>query len=144
MPITKLSPVDADKEITEWTAAVETLFQQVQHWAADARSEDWQITFSTADVTEESLGSYPIRVMEINAGTGRLILEPVGLDVLGARGRVDLYAWPSLFRVMLLRSLKENNSKEGWTIRTESGIDWPTAWGKDSFLVISEQLLAAS
>ena len=140
MPITRLSHAEAQKEIREWTAAVDILFRQVQNWIADAHSEGWQLTFSSAEVTEESLGSYGIRVMEINANPGRLILEPVGLDILGARGRIDLYAWPSLFRVMLLRSFQEDS----WTIRTESGIDWPNPWGKDSFLAIAEQLLAAA
>ena len=139
MPITKLSPVDAAQAIQKWTTAVDTLFQKAQQWISGSGHEDWQVTYSTADVTEESVGRYNVRVMEISTRQGRLVLEPVGLDVIGAKGRIDLYAWPSLYRVMLLRS-----DIEGWTIRTESGIDWPVAWGKDSFLAISEQLLAAA
>ena len=141
MPITKLSPSDAQKEIQEWTTAVETLFEQVQNWIAEDRSKDWQVSFSTADVTEEFLGRYVTRVMEISANNGRLVLEPVGRDVIGAKGRIDLYAWPSLYRVMLLRSF---DREKDWVIRTESGIDWPLAWGKDSFLAIAEQLLSAA
>lgn len=140
MPITKLSPQEAQREIAEWTKSVEDLFHQVQQWVAEERPE-WQLKFSTADVTEESLGRYAIQVMEIDARSGRLILEPVGLDVFGARGRVDFYAWPSLYRVMLLRS--STSSKE-WVIRTESGINWPNPWGKDSFLAIAEQFLSAA
>ncbi|MGI4789704.1 MAG: hypothetical protein ACRYFS_12735 [Janthinobacterium lividum] len=139
MPITMLSPKDAQRAINEWTTAAETLLQEVQAWITEDKATEWQISFSSADVTEESLGNYSTRVMEITAAEGRLILEPVGLDVIGAKGRIDLYAWPSLYRVMLLR----NSSEESWTIRTESGIDWPQPWGKTSFLTVTEQLMSA-
>ena len=140
MPITKLSPADAHEAIQEWTSAASALFEQVQQWVAEERPE-WQFEFSTTEVTEESLGHYSTRIMEISAPSGRLILEPVGLDVFGARGRVDFYAWPSLYRVMLLRSPDSNT---GWIIRTDSGINWPNPWGKDSFLAIAEQFLSAA
>lgn len=139
MPITRLSPAEAKQEIADWTDSVNTLFQQVQQWIMEDRPE-WQIELTTADVTEESLGRYDIPVMEIDTRSGRVILEPIGLDVFGARGRVDLYAWPSHYRVMLLRSSDPN---EDWTIRTESGINWPNPWGKDSFVAIAEQLSGA-
>ena len=139
MPITKLSPREAQEAIQEWKAAVHTLFQEVQQWAAEERP-DWQIESSSADVIEASSGSYVIPVLEISNLTGRLILEPVGRDVIGAKGRIDLYAWPSLYRVMLLRSFVGDE----WVIRTESGIDWPQFWGKTSFLTIADQLMSAS
>lgn len=138
MPITKLSPADAREAIQEWTDAVSTLLEQVRRWAAEERPE-WRLEVSTADVTEESLGHYATQVLEFTAPSGRLVFEPVGLDVFGARGRVDFYAWPSLYRVMLLRSVAGGE----WTIRTGSGIDWPQPWSKDSFLAIADRLLVA-
>ena len=136
MPITKLSPADAHEANQEWAAAVGTLLQQVQEWVTEDRPE-WTIEFSNADVTEASSGSYTISVLELSAPNGRLILEPVGRDVFGARGRIDLYAWPSLYRVMLLRSF----TSDEWVIRTESGIDWPQPWGKLGFLAVADRLL---
>ncbi len=139
MPITKLSPVEAREAIQEWTAAVNALFQQVQQWIAEERP-NWQIEFSSADVTEASSGSYAVPVLEISAPIGRLMLEPVGRDVFGARGRIDLYAWPSHYRVMLLRSF----TSDEWVIRTGSGIDWPQPWGKPGFLAVADRLLSAA
>ena len=140
MPITRLSPQEAQREIADWTASVDALFQQVHQWVQEDRPKEWQVNFSTAEVTEESLGHYVTKVMEISAHHGRLILGPIGLDVFGARGRIDFYAWPSLYRVMLLRSFDPD---ENWIIRTESGIDWPNPWDKNTFLAIAEQLLSA-
>ncbi len=140
MPITKLNPTEAQKAIAEWQSAVSAVLQQVREWIAEDRPK-WQIETSSADVTEESSGRYTIPVLEISAPSGRLILEPVGLDVFGAHGRIDFYAWPSLYRVMLLR--RSALSKD-WVIRTESGINWPNPWSKDSFLAIAEQFLSAT
>lgn len=141
MPMTILSPAEAHQEIRVWTALVDSLFQKVQSWIGEGHPSDWQVNFSKAEVTEESLGQYVIPILEIDTQSGRLFVEPIGLDVFGARGRIDLYAWPSLYRVMLLRS---SDPEEDWVIRTESGINWPNPWGKDSFLAIAEQLLVAS
>lgn len=140
MPITKLNPTEAQKAVTEWQSAVSAVLQQVREWIAEDRPK-WRIETSSADVTEESSGRYTIPVLEIIAANGRLILEPIGLDVFGARGRIDFYAWPSLYRVMLLRS---SAPSKDWVIRTESGINWPNPWGKDSFLAIAEQFLSAT
>ena len=139
MPITKLSQADAQEAIQEWTAAVGALLARVQEWAAEDRPK-WGFEFSTADVTEASSGSYTVPVLELVAPNGRLMLEPIGCDVYGANGRIDLYAWPSLYRVMLLRSF----AGDEWTIRTESGIDWPQPWGKPGFLAVADRLLSAA
>ena len=139
MPITKLNPTEAQEAIAEWQSAVSAVLQQVREWIAEDRPK-WQIETSSADVTEESSGRYTIPVLEIIAANGRLILEPVGRDVYGAKGRIDLYAYPSLYRVMLLR----NDDAGEWVMRTGSGIDWPQPWGKEGFLAVADRLLDAA
>ena len=139
MPITKLNPTEAQEAIAEWQSAVSAVLQQVREWIAGGRPK-WQIETSSADVTEESSGRYTIPVLEIIAANGRLILEPVGRDVYGAKGRIDLYAYPSLYRVMLLRSYADGE----WVMRTGSGIDWPQPWGKEGFLAVADRLLDAA
>ncbi len=139
MPITKLSPTDAEAAIEEWKSAVSAVFTQVQHWVAEDRP-DWQIAFSSMDVTEASSGKYTIQILEISAPIGQLMLEPVGRDVFGAKGRIDLYAYPSHYRVMLLRSYSDGE----WVMRTGSGINWPQPWGRDGFLAVADRLLDAA
>ncbi len=139
MPITKLNPTEAQEAIAEWQNAVSAILQQVQEWIAEDRPK-WQLETSSADVTEESSGRYTIPVLEIIAANGRLILEPVGRDVYGAKGRIDLYAYPSLYQVMLLRSYADGE----WVMRTGSGIDWPQPWGKEGFLAVADRLLNAA
>ena len=72
------------------------------------------------------------------AAQGRLILEPIARGVLEAQGRVDLYAWPSLFRVMLLHKPLGKDRGLAWGMRTESGIDWPQPWGRETFFTLAK------
>src|SRR5436305_14264454 len=98
-------------ERDEWVTAVDELVKQVETWARD---QGWTIARAERDLTERSIGTYRVPVLEIHTPAGEVHLEPAGHDVLGARGRVDLYAWPSLYRVMLLL-----NGDGRWTVRTE-------------------------
>src|SRR5438094_155105 len=97
----QLAPVDAESAREEWFRAVTALTEQVGEWAA---RWNWPVERKTLDVTEELLGTYGVPMLEIQTEWGPLFLEPVARYVMGAEGRVDLYAYPSLYRVMLLRS----------------------------------------
>lgn len=138
--IEKLGPAEAQSLITEWQSAVDDLLRDVRTWVEERHGPDWRIDISFSDVEEEALGRYQIPVMEINTTEGRLVLEPVARWVIGGMGRIDMYAWPSLFRVMLLR----RSVSAEWVIRTDSGINWPQTWGKDTFFGLAESLLKAA
>ena len=66
------------------------------------------------------------------------MFRPIGWNTLGSKGRIDLYAWPTLYRVMPLR-----RSDDSWVVRTESGIDWPHPWGKETFVELARGLVKA-
>ena len=87
---------------------------------------------------EKSLGEYGTQRLLIHAQPGDLVVEPVARYVPGAEGRVDFYAWPSHNRVRLLRR------PEGWVVRTDSGIDWPHPWNRETFLDLARRLMAAA
>lgn len=123
----------------QWVAEVAALVQAVTAWATEAAAaHGWSLEPGTLDLSEEVVGgAYTVPSLVIHAGENDLHLEPIARGVLGAEGRVDLYAWPSLFRVMLLRK------NGGWVVRTESGLDWPQPWGRDTFVALAEGLLKA-
>ncbi len=133
----------ADKQ--EWLNAVAQLTRDVSEWS---RANKWETTASETEISEEVqddkgvyddvVDNYIAPVVTIDTGSGRVVLEPIACNVLGARGRVDLYAYPSLFRVMLLRQVDKERPE--WTIRTDSGIDWPNEWSKDEFYALVKAL----
>ncbi len=123
----------------QWVEQVTALMRQAETWAVEAQdTRGWTIERETHEIEEEVVGgAYVVPGLRLSAGEDELRLEPVARGVLHADGRVDLYAWPSLFRVMLLRKNGE------WIVRTESGLDWPQTWNRETFLTLADGLLRA-
>jgi hypothetical protein len=131
--VPKLSPAERAQLRSEWLKVVDALAHQVRGWAA---KKGWSVTDEQREVNEERLGVYQVPVLQIDTPRGQVILEPIARDVAGADGRVDLYAWPTHFRVKLLRS-----GDESWYVRTDSGINWPHPWREETFVELAEGLL---
>lgn len=128
-----------------WERNTALLADEVQAWTEqEALVRGWRVEREQKELAEEVVGgTYRVPVVTIHAPQGRLILEPVARGVLGAQGRVDLYAWPSLFRVILLHKPVGKDRGLVWVVRTESGLDWPQPWGRETFLTLAEGLLNA-
>ena len=133
MSTNRLSRAEANEIASQWRNAVDALVDRVRGWSAE---RGWTATVSDREVTEEGLGIYQVPAVEIATPQGHLLLEPIARYVGGADCRVDLSVYPSLYRVMLLR-----RSDQSWVVHTESGIDWPFQWGKDTFLDLANRLL---
>ena len=131
--VRKLSPEEVVDFREEWLQAINHVIAQVRGWA---ESRGWTTEIEQREVTEERLGTYTVPVLGIDTPQGKLVLEPIGREIIGAEGRLDLYAWPSLFRVMLLR-----RSDMSWIIRTDSGINWPHPWNQQTFEELALGLL---
>src|SRR4051794_36252396 len=108
---TRISKKQADAERTSWRHAVTTLKEQVQAWA---QARGWEVSERSQSVTDDSIGEYEVPILEVDTPKGRVVLEPIGRDILGVNGRVDLYAWPTHYRIMLLRT-----GEDQWTVRTD-------------------------
>ncbi len=130
---------------SNWERHTALLADEVQIWAEqEAAGRGWRVEREEIELAEEVVGgAYHVPVLTIYAPQGRLVLEPIARGVLGAQGRVDLYAWPSAFRVMLLHKPRSKDAGLEWVVRTESGVDWPLPWGRETFLTLAEGLLNA-
>ncbi len=134
MSVRTLDRNEAETALAQWQTAVKALAHEIEDWA---RERGWGVERSSGEVNEELFGVYEVPVLTIETDKGRLILEPIARMVVGADGRVDLYAYPTLFRVMLLYTAGDHR----WTVRTDSGIDWPQPWQKDTFYALAAGLL---
>lgn len=127
---------EEDRIRDEWTQAVRDLERDIADWA---KSEGWNVSASERVVNEESIGVYTVPDLTIETPEGqRLILEVRGRGPAGASGRVQLFAWPTLFRVLLLRK-----PDDGWIIRTDSGIPLHKTWNRETFITLAKDLLNA-
>lgn len=121
----------------EWTRVVRDLEKDIADWA---KAEGWDVSTSERVVSEESIGAYAVPDLIIETPEGqRLILEVKGRGPASAAGRVQLFAWPTLFRVLLLRK----SDDDGWVIRTDSGIPLRKTWNRETFITLAKDLLSA-
>ena len=111
--------------------------RKVTAWA---KGEGWTVRALPRTLTEEVTGSYAASDLVIETPGGeRLNVEVKGRGPADAAGRVQLSAWPSLFRVMLLHK----SGQDGWTIRTDSGIPIRQDWNRETFVSVAKDLLSA-
>src|SRR2546421_13052771 len=114
--------------VQEWQTTLNHLIEEVSGWVQGLPG--WSTRpVSLKQISEESLGTYMAPVLTIDAPEGRLILEPIARIIFGGRGTVELYAWPTLYRVRLIRS----SQGEDWIILTDSGIKLRQPWNQETF-----------
>ena len=131
----RTSTLDTARAREEWSAVIEHLMSKIEKWA---REEDWQVArLAKREITESALGTYSVSDLRIRTASGVLNVEVVARNVIGADGRVDLVAFPSLDRFMLIRTGGK------WVIETDSGGSWPGKWGKKAFLELAQSLTKA-
>ena len=118
----------------DWTRLVSELLNDIAEWS---RAQQWLVEWKDAERHEPEFGTYATKQLVIQGPQGRLVVDPVAKSVVDAEGRVDLYAWPSMNRVLILRTGGQ------WRLRTASGVDWPKTWGRDTFQDLASQLMAS-
>jgi hypothetical protein len=121
--------------LDEWTGNVTKLLSQIRKWC---EQEDWEVTQQEKQVTEELLGTYKAPVLRVRAPGGFLYVEPVARHVIGAEGRIDITASPTMNRMLLVRQ------GGAWTLKTDSGVNWPEQWNRNAFVKLAGLLTQAT
>ena len=122
------------KEREEWLALVRKLCDDIKSWAEE---EHWFVHEDHKTIRGEKIGEYEVPVLLIRAGAGRISVEPIGREIVGADGRVDIGAFPTFDRMVLVRT------KGKWVLETDHCEVWPVPWSREAFLEVVETLAAA-
>jgi hypothetical protein len=128
--------LDPDEARSRWLETVAGFTDQVSAWA---RGQNWRVDVKQLERSEELLGTYDVPLLIIQTERGAVIVEPVARVVAGSEGRIDIYAYPARFRVMMLRS-GENGE---WRIRTDSRVYLRQPWNEGTFVELVRDLTAA-
>jgi len=139
-----------------WLRMIDSLFSDVERWAGEWLVAGDSPPFSGVrverthkEVTDEIADDrYIVPVLQISDMRPRepkkareeyLALEPITFNSVTGKGRVDFYAWPTMYRVRLL----QETGTSLWTVKTDSGLNWPLPWGEKTFVQIAEGLMGA-
>jgi len=130
--MTKAQLLKAANHREVWMTRVRLLLKQVSAWA---KIQGWKVERASKRL-EDSSGRYNVPTLRLHAPRGELILEPVSAHAIGAGGRVDLEAYPTLNRVRLLA-----DESGGWRIMTDSNVPLREPWSQETFIQLAADLL---
>jgi hypothetical protein len=111
--------------------AVAKLAANITAWS---REQGWTVRATTDEMPS---GPRELPWLFITTPNGRIAVDPIDGDIIGAQGRVDLIAWPDLVTVMLLRQ------GDAWFARSESGSRSASPLSRETFVEIVNQLIVS-
>jgi hypothetical protein len=135
--MTAVATPELDQEREAWIDAVRALTRDITRWSEE---QGWEVSRESKHLKERGLNEYRLPKLSVRAGDRELWVEPIAREIGGgSKGRVDLSAYPTLYRVMLLRSASTGD----WRIRTDSGIFLDKPWNKETFAKLFQDLTDA-
>lgn len=88
---------DANKHIDwkakrdEWIAYLDEFYKTVEEFLSEyLESGKINYEYSEKKIIEDYIGEYSVKVLQIKFGPHTIKLEPIGTNLIGAKGRVDL------------------------------------------------------
>ena len=129
---TAVAPAATSAAARKWLAVVDKLMCDIERWAEE---KNWLVArLEPKTLTESTHGEYSVSDLRVRANSGVLDVAVVGREVAGAEGRVDLVAFPTMDRFMLVRTGGK------WVVETDLGFLWPRKWGKATFIELARLL----
>jgi len=87
--------IDWDARRSEWLNALRQLIRTLKQWLKPAIQEGLKVEDYSATITEDYLGTYEAPALRITGPDSRTVsVEAKARNVIGAKGRVDLYSGP--------------------------------------------------
>lgn len=135
--------IDWNKERDDWLQSLNDLYSKIRRYLKKYLEADQiQVEREKIVISEEFLGSYEVDKLTIRIGDEKIVAKPIGRNLIGASGRVDLIGVRGRLRLVLFEkeeppipirtefgekveektsqspSPNRNTSEEGWHIAT--------------------------
>jgi hypothetical protein len=87
----KKNNVDWSVKLHEWKEYLSFFYQKVENFLKPyIESGKLTLTKRPIELNEERIGTYEIDALDIILGDTKIILTPIGTNLIGAKGRVDM------------------------------------------------------
>ena len=107
--------VDSEKVLFEWKTEVEKTLKKTMDWLKSYQDKGLlKAMEKEKTIREEVLGEYKVKQLEYEFGKFRLVFEPMGRNILGAWGRIDVYLRGSKTDKYVLILLGEKFETSKW------------------------------
>jgi len=134
------SEINWEKNKNEWIDSVNCLFKIIQdEWFSELKDEGLlKIQTLPINITEEYIGKYSIDKMEITYAAGSIVFEPVGRNIIGGKGRIDLFLNGEYGKGCMLILFRENG-QDNWCLVKKQNRHEQELLSKESLEKVIEQ-----
>jgi hypothetical protein len=85
------SDIDWDKKKQEWLNFVQQFYHEVGQWLKPyVDQKKLKYDYHEINLTEEYIGTYTVKAMNISFAGQQVKLEPIGTLLIGTKGRIDM------------------------------------------------------
>ena len=104
--IAKSTPtIDWTQRRDEWRMRLDRFYELAGGFLRKYVDEEKvQITWSSKEIIENYIGAYEVRTLEVKIGPVEVRFDPIGTNLIGARGRVDLKGPHGTAKFVLVRN----------------------------------------
>jgi hypothetical protein len=89
--------------IAEWKSDLDDFYKRIESFLKTYLDHGKiQLEYGTKKFIDESIGDHEAKIAIIRIGSNTIKLEPVGLNIVGARGRCDLIGPRATIRFLLV------------------------------------------
>ncbi len=121
-------PINWDVKRDEWLNYLSQFYKQIESFLKEYVSGGKvQYSYSEKAIFEEYIGDYTVQVLNIKLGSHKVKLEPIGTNLFGAKGRVDLIGANGDVKFVLV-----NKNSSGPKIKVNIQINGEEPPGKDN------------
>ena len=108
---------DAEKIKNNWISKIENLYSQTKEWFDPYLKEGlFSENKKKKFIHEEDIGHYEVTQLEYEFGKYSLIFEPMGTNIIGAFGRIDVYLTGKKSDKYMLVLLGDDFKSANWFI----------------------------
>lgn len=113
--------IDWDFEKDEWLQQLSKFYKKVEGFLEEyLKNKKVLLNYTEKEIFEEYIGSYSVKVLNIELGNHKIKFEPIGTNLIGAKGRVDLIGANGQIKFILVdKNLSAPNIKVSVWIKGE-------------------------
>jgi hypothetical protein len=83
--------IDWNSQKEEWLKFIQLFYESVEKWLKPyVEQKKLEFQYSDINLTEEYIGTYSVKSMNISFAEQLIKLEPIGTLLIGTKGRIDM------------------------------------------------------
>ncbi len=83
--------IDWSRRLEEWKSYLSELYEKIEGFVQKYVSEEkMELSYHDKQISELYIGEYHVKSLTIKLGRNQIQFDPVGTNIIGAKGRVDM------------------------------------------------------